>query len=74
MQWDRKKEGRPALHAESGTLLVRGCEFQEDKPQIELGEAIRRAVIAENIFTGRARITNHSKGQIIINGNAGDVK
>ena len=74
VQWDRKKEGRPALRVESGTLLVRGCEFQEDKPQIELGEAVRRAVIAENIFTGRARITNHSKGQITVNDNASDAK
>jgi len=74
VQWDRKKEGRPALHAESGTLLVRGCEFQEDKPQIELGEAVRRAVIADNIFTGIARITNHSKGQITINDNVSNAK
>jgi hypothetical protein len=74
VQWDRKKEGQPALRAESGTLLVRGCEFQEDKPQIELGESVRRAVIADNLFSGRARITNHSKNQIIINDNASDAK
>ena len=74
VQWDRKKDGRPALRAESGTLLVRGCEFQEDKLQIELGEAVRRAVIADNIFSGKARITNHSNGQISINDNASDAK
>ena len=42
VQWDRKKAGVPALRAESGSLLVRGCEFQEDKPHIELGEAVLR--------------------------------
>ncbi len=74
VQWDRKKDGRPALRAESGTVLVRGCEFQEDKPQIELGETVRRAVIAGNVFSGRARITNHSKGHISINDNVSDAK
>jgi hypothetical protein len=74
VQWDRKKEGQPALRAESGTLLVRGCEFQEDKPQIELGESVRRAIIADNLFNGRARITNHSKNQIVINDNISDAK
>jgi Pectate lyase superfamily protein len=72
VQWDRNKEGRHAIQAESGTILVSGCEFQEDKPQVELGEAVRRAVIADNIFTGESRIANHSKNSVIINGNVGD--
>ena len=74
VQWDHKKEGRPALRAESGTLLVRGCEFQEAKPQIELGESVRRAVIADNIFTGSARILNRSTGQVVINDNVSNTK
>ena len=37
-QWDGRQEGRPALQVESGSVVIRGCEFQEDKPQIELGE------------------------------------
>ena len=53
-------------------LLVRGCEFQEDKPQIELGEAVRRAVITGNLFTSKALITNRSNGRVIINDNSGD--
>jgi hypothetical protein len=61
VQWDSKKEGRPALQVKSGTVLVRGCEFQADRPQIELGEDVRRAVISDNIITGKPRITNHSK-------------
>lgn len=72
VQWDRQREGRPALRVESGSLLVRGCEFQENKPQIELGEGVRRAVITGNLITGKPRIANRAKGQVIISENAGD--
>ncbi len=72
VQWDRNREGRHALQAQSGTVLVRGCEFREDKPQIELGEAVRRAVITDNIFHGKAKVTNNSKRTVIISNNAGD--
>jgi len=61
VQWDRKKEGRHAIQAESGSILVRGCEFREDKPQIELGEGVRRVVVSDNLYTGKTRITNRSK-------------
>ena len=59
VQWDRNKEGRSAIQADSGTLLVNGCEFREDKPQIELGGQVRRAVISGNVFTGKPRLTNN---------------
>ncbi|MGH7976933.1 MAG: glycosyl hydrolase family 28-related protein [Limisphaerales bacterium] len=72
VQWDRNKKGLQAIQAASGTVLVHGCEFQENKPQIELGENIRRAVISDNIFTGKSQIANHSKHSVIINDNAGD--
>jgi len=71
--WDAKNKGRAALQAEGGSLLVRGCEFQKDKPQIELGEGVRRAVIQGNILTGKAQITNRARGHnIIIADNASD--
>jgi hypothetical protein len=72
VEWDSKNENRPALRVESGSVLVRGCEFQADKPQIELGEKVRRAVISDNLITGKARIANQSKGQVTINNNASD--
>jgi hypothetical protein len=72
VQWDRNREGRAALQAESGSLLVRGCEFQEDKPQVELGAAVRRAVIADNLVTGKLRVANHGTNSVIISDNAGD--
>jgi hypothetical protein len=70
--WDHNNEGRAAIQAESGTVLVRGCEFHRDKPQVELEAAVNRAVISENILRGEARITNHSTHSVIIKDNAGE--
>jgi hypothetical protein len=67
VEWDRNREGRHAIQAESGTVLVRGCEFREDKPQIELDEDVRHAVISDNVYTGETRIVNRSKYSLNIN-------
>ncbi len=71
VQWDAKKEGRAALQVAEGTVLVRGCEFREDKPQIELGAAVRRAVITGNVVAGAVRIDNRTKGNVRIADNVG---
>ena len=64
------KDGtRPAIQAESGTVLIRGCEFHQDRPQVRLGNAVRRAVITDNIFTGAQRIENQAAGNVVINNN-----
>ena len=70
VQWDRKKEGRPALQVTEGTVLVRGCEFRENKPQIELGAAVHRAVITENLITGKLRLTNSAGSKAVISNNS----
>ncbi len=70
VQWGGREKNRHALQVDSGTVLVRGCEFREDRPQIHLGENVRRAIIAENLFTGAERITNKSKGNVQIALNA----
>lgn len=72
VQWDRHNEGRAAIQVASGTVLVRGCEFRENKPQVELNEKVRRAVISDNILTGEPRIINHSTNSIVISGNVND--
>jgi hypothetical protein len=61
VQWDGQGEGCSAIEADGGSLLVRGCEFKEDKAQVELGAGVRQAVIADNLFAGKPQITNHSK-------------
>jgi hypothetical protein len=72
VQWDRNNENRHALQVASGTILVRGCEFQQDKPQLELGDSVRRAVFSDNVITGKLRLTNHSKCSVSLKNNAGD--
>lgn len=66
MQWDAKKDGRPALRLDSGTVLIRGCEFREAKSQIRLGPDVKRAVITENVVAGPLRVENLSKGKVVI--------
>src|SRR6185436_10545233 len=72
VQWDSKKENRHAIQAKGGSVIVRGCEFRADKPQIELSEGVRRAVITGNLIKGAARISNQSKGTVEISANVGD--
>ena len=70
--WDGKNEGRAAVQAVSGSVMVRGCEFQMNKPQVDLGTNVVRAVIADNMIRGKLRITNHSSRQFQIHDNATD--
>ena len=72
VQWDSKKEGRHAIQAKSGTLLVRGCEFRVDKPQIALEKGIRRAIINGNILSGASKITDRSEGASVVSDNVSD--
>jgi len=72
VQWGGKEGNRPAIQAQSGTVLIRGCEFRQDRPQIQLGKDVRRAIIAENIFTGSERIINQSKGNVQLGLNISD--
>ena len=71
VEWGGREGTRPAIRAEAGTLLVRGCEFRQDRPQIELGEGVARAVISGNILSGPERIANRSKGKVEIAMNVG---
>jgi len=69
-QWDAKNEERSAIEATSGTVLVRGCEFQQDKPQIKLGQGVRGGVVSSNVFRGNADIKNESEGDVQVVANA----
>jgi len=71
MQWDKDREGRAAIQARGGTVLVRGCEFRDDCPQVQIEEGVRRAVVTDNVVTGELRITNRSSGAVQISGNVG---
>jgi hypothetical protein len=70
-QWDAKDKGLSAIQASGGTVLVRGCEFQRDKPHIALGQAVRSAVVTGNVFRGLVQVKNEREGDIQISANAG---
>jgi len=72
VQWDRKNEGRHALQVAGGSVIVRGCEFQAKKPQLKLGEQVRRAVVTGNLLAGKTVIDNRSKGWVEIANNVAD--
>jgi len=56
VQWDGHNKGLAALHASGGNLLVRGCEFRENKDQIELDQGVRRAIITDDLTPGKLRL------------------
>ncbi len=70
VQWDQKKEGRAAIQAQGGTLMVRGCEFREAKTQIALGKDLRHAIVAENVMRGPLKIDNAMGAAAIIEHNS----
>jgi hypothetical protein len=72
VQWDHAKEGRAALQVSEGTVLVRGCEFRENKPQVELGTSVRRAVITDNVMTGKLRLKNEAGARAVVANNSGE--
>ena len=66
VQWGGKDGSRYAIQVQSGTVLIRGCEFQQNRPHILLGKKVSRAIIAENLFEGPIRISNQSQGSVKI--------
>ena len=70
VNWSYHKEDCYAIEAMGGSVLVRGCEFKEDKKQIYLGEKIDRAIITDNLFQGVKRVRNKSKGVVVVENNA----
>lgn len=64
VQWGGRDGSRPAIQAQSGTVLIRGCEFRQNRPQIQLSKGVERAIIAENLFAGPERIVNEAQGNV----------
>lgn len=70
MQWSHPKKGLPSIEARGGSILVRGCEFMEDKAQMWIGPEVERAIVTENLITGQERIEEHTRGRVVIKDNA----
>ena len=66
VQWDlQKKDGRAAIRAQAGTVLLQGNHFAEDKKQVELGAHVAKAVVMGNILTGDERIHVASNATVV---------
>lgn len=72
VQWDGKNAGRPAIDAVAGTVLVRDCEFREDKLDVRLGKQVKRAIVSGNLAPRAFRVDNQSEGKTSITDNVGD--
>ena len=51
--------------------MIRGCNFQADKPQVKLEKSTKRAVITDNFVRGKVRIDSDC-ANVRIDGNLGD--
>ena len=58
VQWDGRHEGHPAIHATGGVMLVRGCDFREDKKDIVLEKGVKHVVISDNVSVGPFEVTS----------------
>jgi hypothetical protein len=59
VQWGKEGD-RAAIQAASGSILIQGCEFRQNKQHILLGKGVDRAVVTGNLFSGPAKIQNDS--------------
>lgn len=66
-----KKEQHPAIDALGGSILVRGCEFQQDRLQMRIGPDVVRAIVKDNLIAGPERIENESRGNVVVADNVG---
>ena len=80
MQWGHAPKGfekaddksQPSIDALGGSVIVRGCEFMENRKQLRIGAEVERAIVSENLVTGRVRVDDQSRGgTVIIRDNAG---
>jgi hypothetical protein len=42
-------------HSHTNSLVVKGCNFQHDAPQVNLGNSLKKAVIVGNIISVRLK-------------------
>lgn len=68
--WDSRGEGRPALEARAGQLVVSGCNFTRGGPHVHLGEEVMAATIFGNRVRGELQVTNEAAGAVEIGLNA----
>lgn len=70
-QWDRQKQGKPAIQVDGGSIMIRGCNFQENKKQVKLEKSTARAIVTDNFVRGKVDIESECSN-VNIQGNLGD--
>jgi len=61
----------PCITALGGSLMVRGCEFRDHKPQVYLGPGMRGAIVTENIMHWPVDIRSDMTNAAVIDQNLG---
>ena len=71
--WDRLEGPRTdaQIRATGGTVMVRGCSFLIDRPQVDLEPGVEKAIITDNTVRGKVGILNHCTGQVVNRDNLG---
>jgi hypothetical protein len=64
VQWDRNRKYLPAIESYGGHLLVSGCSFQGDSPQVSLRDKALSGIVMGNRMGGPLKVTNRSKGNL----------
>jgi len=59
---DKKNENAPVIRAQCDGLTVMACDFMDPKPQLEIGAAVKAAIVVGNRFRHGAKIANKSEG------------
>ncbi len=72
-QWDRNGQGKPAVQVDGGSVMIRGCNFQEDKAQVKLEASTARAIVVDNFVRGEVRIDSECENARV-EGNLGTPK
>ncbi|GMV99364.1 MAG: hypothetical protein AMXMBFR84_05030 [Candidatus Hydrogenedentota bacterium] len=70
-QWAHHGRDYPAIDVVGGTILVRGCEFAQDRKHVTLRRPVDRAIITENIVPFEPHIQNRAYGNVVIRDNVG---
>lgn len=70
VQWDRNNIGKPAIQVDGGSVMIRGCNFQQKKNQVKLESTTERAIITDNFVSGELRIESQCENARI-EGNIG---
>ncbi len=61
----------PCIAALGGTVMIRGCEFRDHKPQVYLGPNLRGAIVSDNAMHWPVDIRNEMKQPALIHDNLG---